>query len=306
VANAKAKSTGQQTVIGSGQSASKTWDIADFTAVKIESAFRADISQGKEFKVTTSSDDNVIKHIQVVKEGKTLTVRLERGQNYRLKEPLKAEIVLPALEALEVREVSKAMLKGFRSERDFKLKLADRSSVDGTIEVGMADFEIRDASALALNGSAKGARLKVRDASNVKLPEFLLKQCTMELADASNAQITVRSDQLFSAKLSSSSVLHGSVDAPEVKLQLKDASRATLSGTAKKAELAGANSSHFLLAGLTLEDANITLSDSSRANVDVRKSLQYLLSASARLEYSGNPSSVTGSKSGAATILRKQ
>jgi eukaryotic-like serine/threonine-protein kinase len=304
--NAGTENTYEQSVIGSGQAASKTWDIADFTAVKLESAFRADISQGKEFKVTTSSDDNVLNHIQVFKEGKMLTVRLERGLNYRLKEPLKAEITLPALEALEIKEASKAMLKGFRSEGDLKLKISGGGMVEGTIDVGMADFEVRDAGVLALKGSAKAARLKVRDASQLKLPEFLLKQCMIEQTDSSTAQITIRSDKLFSARLSNSSILSGSVDAPEVKLQLKDASRATLRGTAKNAELAASDSSNVQLAGLMLEDASVTLSSSSRATVNARKSLKYLLSSSALLEYLGDPPSVAGSKTGAATILRRK
>ena len=58
----------ERTVIGSGHAGSKSWDIADFTAVKIASAFRADITQGQGFKITTFADDNVIEHIQVLKE----------------------------------------------------------------------------------------------------------------------------------------------------------------------------------------------------------------------------------------------
>ncbi len=295
----------ERTIIGSGHAGSKSWDIADFTAVKIGWAFRADITQGQQFKVTTSSDDNVIEHLQVSKEGKTLNVGLERGWKYRLKEPLKVEIILPTLDALNVRDATKARLKGFRSEGDFNLKLHDASTVEGAIDVGSAEFEVHDSSTLTLKGSAKAARLEVHDASHLKLSEFLLKQCTIELADSSTAQIKVRSDKPFSAKLSDGSSLDGSVEAPGVKLQLKDSSHATLSGSAKNAELAAANSSHLRLAGLIVEDASIKLSDSAQATVDVRKSLKYVLSSSARLEYSGDPSTLTGSKSRGATIRRR-
>jgi hypothetical protein len=184
------------------------------------------------------------------------------------------------------------------------LKLHDASAVEGAIEVGIAEFEVRDASTLTLKGSAKAARLKVHDASHLKLPEFLLKQCTIELADASTARITVRSDKPFSAKLSDASSLDGAVDARGVKLQLKNSSHATLSGSAKNAELAAADSSNLRLAGLIVDDASIILSDSARATVDVRKSLKYVLSSGARLEFSGDPT-LTGSKSRGATIRRR-
>ena len=66
-------------IIGSGNPASKVWDVADFNEVKIGSTFRAEITKGDGFKVTTSSDDNVVEHIRVVKEGKTLKIGLESG-----------------------------------------------------------------------------------------------------------------------------------------------------------------------------------------------------------------------------------
>ena len=50
-------------IIGSGQAASKVWEITDFTAVSIGSTFRAEINRGDQFKVSTSSDDNVLKHL---------------------------------------------------------------------------------------------------------------------------------------------------------------------------------------------------------------------------------------------------
>ena len=120
--------------------ASKVWEIADFSAVSIGSTFRAEISRGDRFKVSTSSDDNVLKHLSVVKEGKTLKIGLEKGWSYQLKEPLKAEVVLPVLEALDAGGASKATIKGFRSEQEFKLKLHGASTIDGALEVGNADL----------------------------------------------------------------------------------------------------------------------------------------------------------------------
>jgi serine/threonine-protein kinase len=291
-------------IIGSGHPASKSWDIADFTAVKIDSGFRTEISKGKGFKVTTSADDNIIELIQVLKEDKTLRIGLKPHRNLRLKEPLKAAIVLPVLDALTLRDGCKVVLKGFRSEKKLTLVLADGSTVEGPLEVGSADFQLHDGSTLALTGTAADARLSVHDGSHLKLQDFILKQCKIKLADSSTGRITVRSDKPFRAELSDASSLTASVDAGDVNLQLDDSSHATLSGSAKNAELVAAESSDLRLAGLIVEDASIVLSDSSRAAVNVRKSLKYVLSSSARLEYSGDPT-LTGSKSRSATIRRR-
>jgi eukaryotic-like serine/threonine-protein kinase len=292
-------------IIGSGHPAIKSWNIADFSAVKLESAFQAEISKGDGFKVTTSSDDNVIEHIQVLKEDKTLSIRLKRGQKLQLKEPLKATIVLPVLDALTLRDASKALLKGFRSEENLKLVLRDASTVEGTLDVGSADFQLRDASTLTLTGTAADARLSGHDGSHLKLQQFVLKQCKIKLADASTARIAVRSDKPFRAELSDASCLSGSVEARDLEIKLRNASQATLSGAATNAELAAADSSNLRLAGLILEDARIILSDISHATVHVRKSLKYVLSSQARLEYLGDNVTLSGSKSGRATIRRR-
>ena len=156
-------------IIGSGVPASKVWDLADFTAVQIGGTFHSEIKKGDKFKVVTSSDDNVTQHIQVVKKGKTLQIGLERGLNYRLKEPLKAEIVLPALEGLDVGGASKAVVEGFRSEQDFKLRLHGASKIEGSISFGDASIDVSGASHLTLNGSGKAAQISGSGASHLKL-----------------------------------------------------------------------------------------------------------------------------------------
>jgi RNA polymerase sigma factor (sigma-70 family) len=292
------------TVSVSGRLASKSWDIVDFTEVEIESGFQAEIGKGNGFKVTTSSDDNVIEHIAVVKEGNTLKIGLAPQANLHRKLPLKAAIILPTLDALTARDQSKAVLKGFRSERGLKLLLAEGSTVEGTLDVGSADFEVRDGSTLELTGTAINARLSVREFSHLKLQDFILKQCTINLADASAAWLTVRSDKPFSAMLSDGSSLNGFADVGEIELKLKDASRATLRGSAKTTTVKAGESSAADLSRLSVEDATIILSESSRATIGVRNNLTYVLSSDCQLEYSGDPRSVTGSKSRGATIRR--
>ena len=61
-------------IVGSGNPASKTWDLADFTCVKVRSTFRTKITKGRSFKVTTTADDNIIDKVEVSR-----TARLSRS-----------------------------------------------------------------------------------------------------------------------------------------------------------------------------------------------------------------------------------
>jgi len=290
-------------IVGSGKSASKSWDIADFTEVKMQDGFQAEITKGDGFKVTTSSDDNLTEHIRVFKEGNTLILRLAPKVNVRRKLPFKAEIVLPTLAALSVHDGSNAVLKGFRSEENFKLMLHDGGTVEGRLDVGSADFRVHDGSHLTLTGSAKNARLSVHDGSHVKLQDFILKQGSLKLADASHAALTVKSDKPFQATVSNSATLNGSVEASEINLKVHDASTVTLQGSAKSATIEGHDASKIHLLKLPVDDAKVTLSDASHADVSVRKSLKYSVSSGSVLEYDGD-ATVSGTKRDGAKIRK--
>ena len=306
IGNGSGSRSADAPIVGSGNPAAKTWDVAGFTSVVISSTFRAEITRGEGFKVSTSCDDNVTPHVQVTKEGTTLKIGLERGKSYQLKTPLKAEITLPKLVGLETSGASRSTLKGFHSQDPLRLKVSGASHIDGAIDAGDVDFDVSGASTLALTGSAGDARLEVSGASHDKLLQFPLKKCDLELSGASSAQITSRSDQPFRAELSGASHLKGSVDAAKLELGTNGASHVTLSGSAKTAKLKIDGTSHANLAELAAKEVNVALSGVSHASVQASTSLKYDLSALSKLQYSGNPATVTGKKSGGATLSRQK
>ncbi len=104
---------------GSGRRATKVVDIKDFTAIRIERLIDADVTRGESFKVTLTADDNILERIEANREGSTLRIRLAEG-NYRLAEPPRASIVLPALEAIEIAGAARAKVQGFESDRPFR------------------------------------------------------------------------------------------------------------------------------------------------------------------------------------------
>ena len=292
-------------IIGSGNPATKTWDVAGFDRVQVRSTFRAEITKGTGFKVTTTADDNVVPHIRVVKDGTTLVINLETG-SYQLKSPLKAEITLPTLVGLDIAGASKGTLKGFQSHRELILKISGASGLDGEIAVENADFKVDGASTLSLVGSAHSARLSGQGASHLKLGEFLLKQGQIELSGASTAQITVKSDEGFKAKLLGASTLKGSIEAKEIEIDISGASHANLTGKSNDAKIHGGGQSSLKIVGLVLQNAEIKLSGGCHATVDVKSKLKYELSSASNLTYLGDPSSLGGAKSGASSISRRR
>ena len=155
-----------------------------------------------------------------------------------------------------------------RSEEPFRAQLSGASSLEGSVDAGGVELELDGASHATLRGSAKDTKIKADGASQVAMADF-------------------------------------SVDAAKVAIAAGSTSSVELRGKAGSALLEGTGASHLRLAGLVVEEAGVKLSGTSQAAVGVRKSLKYDLSSGSRLDYSGDPPTLTGSKSGGSTIRRQ-
>jgi serine/threonine-protein kinase len=248
----------EDSIVGSGKPAGKTWDLSEFDRVQIRSTFRAEVTKGDGFKVATTADDNVLPHVQVVKEGTTLKIGLEPHRRYSLKTELKAEITLPRLVGLNLSGASATTLKGFQSEKELTLELSGASKLDGELAVETANFRASGASTLSLTGSARAAQLSASGASHLKLAGLPLKRCELQLEGASTASLSVRSEAAFKAALGGASHLKGSVSATDIELDLQGASQATLGGSSGNAKLSLTDASHLKMPEFSL-NANTLL-----------------------------------------------
>jgi hypothetical protein len=304
-------------IIGSGNSAVKEWDIADFTGVEITSTFRARIHKGANFKVSTTADDNVLSYVRVSKQGSILKVGLQDNQSYELRTRLEVEITLPALAALDLSGASEATLADFKREKELKLRIRGASKIGGSLTVKSADFNAGGASSLFLRGSADSARISVDGASHAKLGDFMLRRCELSLEGASDAEVALVSEFPLIARLAGASRLTGLIHTTDVDLVLEGASHVKLvtpgyestkvkpPGTGSSVQtikIVASGASHLDLARLVARDVEVELSGASHANVVANGTLKYQLSSASHLTYRGEPSTVKGKKSGGSMI----
>ena len=81
-------------ITGSGKVVTQEESISGFDKVEVGHAFEADISQGETFGVIVRIDDNLLKYLEVVKDGNTLKVGLKTDQ--RVKDgTFEVELTLP-------------------------------------------------------------------------------------------------------------------------------------------------------------------------------------------------------------------
>ncbi len=296
------ESSQPEIIVGSGKMTTKTWDLADFSRVQIRSNFHAKIVKGKQFKVTTTADDNLLPFIQVVKDGNLLKIGLEKNRSFQLKKAPEAEIVLPVLAGVDMSGATIGHLEGFDSEKEVSVHMTGASKLDGTLSSAKARLETSGASRVTLHGGAQEAELLASGASQLLLGEFPLKQGKLELSGASTADIVVRTTAPFTATMSGASKLRGKLETAELVLTTEGASHVDLDGSAKRAKVSVTGASHLELDGVKAESMNITVSGASHAKVAVSESLDYEVSSVSHLTYKGDPAHVEGKRSGGSHV----
>ena len=167
--------------------------------------------------------------------------------------------MLPALAGLELAGASAGELDGFDSEKDVAIHVSGSSVLKGSLGTAKAVIGLSGASTLALTGKAQRAELSAQGSSQLKLPEFLVRQCEVTLAGASTGDISVKSTAPFVAKVSGSSTLKGSVESSDIDLELRGASRAILRGSSKNAKIVVEGSSQLKSSDFAIDAQSINL-----------------------------------------------
>ncbi len=252
---------------GSGRRATKTVDVKDFTVIKIERSLQADVTRADAFQVRLTADDNILDHIEVVREGSTLRIGLARG-SYRLQESPRASITLPILDQIDLSGASRATIQGFESDRPFRAQASGASTLEGSIGAGDVDFDISGASTLKLGGSARGARMLASGASKLELAGW-----------------RVKGEKLI--------------------IDVSGASSARLGGSARAASLKAEGASHLHLSDLALEAADVVLDGASAATVRVKSLLNYDVSSVSTLVYLGDPTIGKAKKTGMSSVSHR-
>lgn len=191
---------------GSGNVVTEEMALAGFTAVDLQNAFEADITQAESFSVSIRVDDNILELLDVTKVGDTLRVRLKPGTRLRGDVTLEATITMPDLKGLSLGGAAKASVSGFRATGQLEIDLSGASEVEGDLEAGNISIEASGASRVTLEGSATEATIGGSGASKLELADFALDTAEVRLSGASEATVNV-SDRIERVDVSGASRL---------------------------------------------------------------------------------------------------
>jgi hypothetical protein len=175
---------------GSGNIIDQDLKVTDFNSVNVQGPFSLEILQDKSFKVTLSTDENLIKRVQVSLERKLLKVRIEAPATF-FPTSLMIKITMPAISSLNLSAGVKANISGFNYMSNFTLFLSDGSVLNGDLGTINADFNLSKASKVDLTGSAVMLDLDCLSGSKFGSADFVITRADVNLKGSSEATLNV-------------------------------------------------------------------------------------------------------------------
>lgn len=188
---------------GSGNLVTKQMDLAGFSAVEAQNAFKVDITRSDSFSVSITADDNTFEHLVVQKDGDVLTLGIKPGTYSDAR--YEAKIGMPALTRLALTGAANGTVTGFKSVNGMDFDVAGASTLFGRLEAGDIRLAVSGGSTATLGGTGRNVTIETIGASRADLGDLQVENADANLAGASTGTVNVKSK--LNANLSGASTL---------------------------------------------------------------------------------------------------
>jgi hypothetical protein len=184
--------TGCQSVLvvtGTGETITKTYDLKNFTTLKIYDSFSVTVKVGDPFKVRVTCQANLEESLKVTRQGDVLEVGLKPG-SYTNISP-KAIIVMPVLNNVILYENSRIYFSNFDSSPNMLMKLHDGAYVSGNLTCSHVEIDLWQGSRVNFTGSGQDLTVSSYEGSRVDLGSFIVNNAQLTITDGGTATVNV-------------------------------------------------------------------------------------------------------------------
>ena len=173
----------------------KDYDFDNFSELDIHGIFDIDIRQDDEYKVTISSEDDLLFKTQIRQEGGTLIIDIDKDgltwkELFRGHRRPKLYINMPLLEKLDVEGLSIIELHELDG-KDMRINLDGASTLEGSVDAESLTIKIEGASKIELEGRTDNLDLLVEGLAKVDMDELLAHKAKVEIDGGGKAYINV-------------------------------------------------------------------------------------------------------------------
>jgi hypothetical protein len=179
-------------VTGSGHPATETRSVAEFRAIALAGSMDLEVRQGPQQLVQVQADDNLLPLLETVVDGGRLQVRWKTGTSLSTRSPVRVNVMLPRLAAVEATGSGDIRLASFETPA---LQLTLSGSGDAQLQgLSTEDLGIHISGSGDVAGSGKATRLKVAisGSGDVRLAELAADEVSVSIAGSGDASVNAR------------------------------------------------------------------------------------------------------------------
>ena len=184
-----------QSVRGSGEVVSRTFEIEDFNALDIRGGYHVVWRQSDNVAVTIEMQENLFEFLQVSVAGETLRVNSTRNFSTSRGNSPRIYVYTPYLEMVNFYGAVNASDWDIVQGEKFQIQGAGAINVILELEVDTIDINLSGAGNLNLSGTADSANIITAGASNVLATQLQIRDVNVELSGAGDIDVAV-SDNL--------------------------------------------------------------------------------------------------------------
>lgn len=212
-------------VQGSGKVATEARTVSEFDAISISGAMNLSVRQGTKEAVSVTADDNILPLVETVIEGRTLQVRLKKGEWITGRATIKVQVDVAKLQGVSSSGAGDITIDSLKTPL---LKLSIAGSGDARLNALATDaLEVRVAGSgdVRGNGSAKLLKLSIAGSGDVALTDLIADDVTVSIAGSGDAQVTA--NKSLSATVAGSGDVKYSGSAATIKTSVMGSGRIT-------------------------------------------------------------------------------
>lgn len=152
---------------GSGNMASETRSVSDFSQIEVSSVFHVEITAQQEYRLEIEADDNLLQHITTEVRNGRLEISLDK--RVKTKNPMKVRISAPNIDRIDASGASFVDLSNLKNN-ELTVDTSGASKINVAGETGKLIIDVSGASRIDAGSlSAQTANIDASGASHVSV-----------------------------------------------------------------------------------------------------------------------------------------
>ena len=176
-----------------GPERTRTLKVSDFSKLDLGSAFRINVEQGRDYRVTVTGKEDDLDDLDYGVSRDRLHIGYKNNSWKKSREKVQVEITMPDLDGVNFSGACNAKVSGFRGGRGMNIDVSGASRVEMDFSADKVFVDLSGASRLVLLGRGEVLDGEMSGASSFDGRDFPVKEANIDASGASKASVVASS-----------------------------------------------------------------------------------------------------------------